>query len=457
MYLPINGRVAIIDNEITEVKPLFQIFSKFRIPYTFFDASDSESLPETTDETNDIRLLFLDLNLIDKSTQSEKNVKSSLIAVLNRIISKNNFPYLIILWSTQEDSYFPVVEKIFEEELKDRKPIAIESFIKAEYIPANGEIISGNNKLIEKVIEIFNRHQAFSTLIYWENKVHKSADMVLQSIFSAYNSDSWVNKTNFIIEKLSQGYLGFQNHKKSNYVERTKGALQAFNNVFYDTLESQVNLLSNIKEQAFLESDESTLSKEIILDALNFKLIASDTELVLDYTGIVAEDVNPKSDSVFKSILSEVLDYTIIGNDIVDFGALKPSTQSKKISEKRNSIRQDWKKIYLVVTPLCDKVQNKHKNIRTVKGFIIKKEFKKYIDQKSEAIYISPPFYLQELEESFILVLNFRYFFTFTTDQKILTGIKSIKPIFRLRSTIIAEIQSKLARHVNRQGILYVE
>lgn len=457
MYLPINGRVAIIDNEITEVKPLFQIFSKFRIPYTFFDASDSESLPETTDETNDIRLLFLDLNLVDKSSQSEKNVKSSLIAVLNRIVSKNNFPYLIILWSTQENSYFPVVQKIFEEELNDRKPIAIESFIKSEYIPSNGEIISGDTKLIDKVVEIFNKHQAFSTLVYWENKVHKSADMVLQNIFSAYHEDSWVNKANFIIEKLSQGYLGLQNYNASGYIDRTKGSLQAFNNIFYDTLETQVNVLSNIKEQELLEFDETILSKDLILDTLNFKLMASDTELRLDYTGIIGEDTNPKSDSIFKSILTEALDRSLIENDITGFDSLNTSARNKETKKIRNNIRTNWKKIYLVVTPLCDTVQNKNKNIRTVKGFIIEKEFKKYLDQKSEAIYISPPFYLKESEKSFVLVLNFRYFFTFTTNKKILANLKSITPIFRLRSSIIAEIQSKLARHVNRQGILYVE
>lgn len=373
MYLPINGRVAIIDNEITEVKPLFQIFSKFRIPYTFFDASDSESLPETTDETNDIRLLFLDLNLVDKSSQSEKNVKSSLIAVLNRIVSKNNFPYLIILWSTQENSYFPVVQKIFEEELHDRKPIAIESFIKSEYIPSNGEIISGDTKLIDKVVEIFNKHQAFSTLVYWENKVHKSADMVLQNIFSAYHEDSWANKANFIIEKLSQGYLGLKNYNESGYIDRTKGSLQAFNNIFYDTLETQVNILSNIKEQDLLEFDETLLSKDIILDTLNFKLMASDTELRLDYTGIIGEDTNPRSDSIFKSILTEVLDRSSIENDITGFDSLNKSTRNKETKKIRDNIRTNWKKIYLVVTPLCDTVQNKHKNIRTVKGFIIEK------------------------------------------------------------------------------------
>ncbi|HBV17041.1 hypothetical protein [Chryseobacterium carnipullorum] len=458
MYLPINGRVAIMDNEVKEVKPLFQIFSKHRIPYTFFDTSDSDFIPSETENSNDIRLLFLDLNFLDKTTQDSKNVKSMLVTYLKRVISKNNFPYLIILWSTQETTYYEVVVDIFENDLKDRAPISIERFIKSDYIDHEGNILKdGDDNLINAIKDIYTKHQAYSTLVYWENKVHKSADMVLQNIFNNYNNDEWVNKANFIIEKLSQGYLGFQNHKNSGYIDRTKGSLQAFNNIFYDTLETQINTLSNIQQQNLLEFDESTLSKDVILDTLNFKLIASDTELKLYYTGIVGEDTNPKSDAIFKSIFTEALDRSAMENDIEGFEDLNTKAKKKHSSNLRDSIRTDWKKIYLVVTPLCDTVQNKHKNIRTVKGFIIEKKFKKYIDEKSEAIYISPPFYMKDSEKSFVLVLNFRYFFTFTTNQKVLSNLKFITPIFRLRSSIIAEIQSKLARHVNRQGILYVE
>src|SRR5690606_34680225 len=98
--------------------------------------------------------------------------------------------------------------------------------------------------------------------------------------------------------------------------------------------------------------------------------------------------------------------------------------------------------------------QNKQKNIRVVKGFVINKEHKRFIDDKSEAIYISPSFYDGDLKTSRIIVLNFRYFFTFNGD---VSKIKGLFPKMRLRNEVMAEIQSKIARHVSRQGILYVE
>ena len=86
MFLPINGRVAIIDNEIGEVEPLFKIFSKNRIPYTFVKGDDMDYLPEENDESNDIRLVFLDLNLLGNRTPEPKEVKSSLYPILKRVI-----------------------------------------------------------------------------------------------------------------------------------------------------------------------------------------------------------------------------------------------------------------------------------------------------------------------------------------------------------------------------------
>lgn len=462
MFLPLNGRVAIIDNEIGEVEPLFKIFSKNRIPYTFVKGDDMGYLPEENDESNDIRLVFLDLNLLGNRTPEPKEVKSSLHPILKRVISKNNFPYSIILWSKQEHQYTEALKELFEESLSDRKPITIESFIKSDFFDLDGNILEDSGKnIIEEIRQILLKHQAYSTLVYWENKVHKSADNVLQTIFNAYDDEFWVDKTNFIISKLGEAYLGFKNYKTSSYIEKTKGSLQAFNNIFYDSLESDINLISHIEEQDILKFDESLLEKEKLLDTINFKLLASTTEVDLDYTGTVSEDINLNSDKIFEAILNDSFDRFSVISEITAFDALNSKKQNSELnnvsSAKRKEIRNEWKKIYLVVTPLCDKVQDKHRKIRVVKGFIINKEHKKYIDNKSEAIYISPSFYCEKTNKSKVVILNFRYFFTYPTDKKLLESLKYINPIFRFRSSVISEIQSKLARHVSRQGILYTE
>lgn len=462
MYLPINGRVAIIDNEINEVKPLFKTFSKNRIPYIFIDGSDMDWLPLDGNELNDIRLVFLDLNLTGNRTPDKKEIKSILFQVLKRVISENNFPYSIMLWSKQENEYASAVEELFNESLSDRKPISIERFIKSDYF----DLDAGNEKevekdIIEEIKKLFERHQAYSTLVYWENKVHKSADHVLQTIFTSFDDETWTDKTNFVINKLGQGYLG-SSFKSSSYVNQIKGALQAFNNIYSDTLEFNINVCSNLNEQDKLVYNEENFDSITLLDTINEKLLISKSNIDIehiDYTGTVTEDINPKSDKVFESLFNESFDRkSIDGSQIPGFNDLQADQKIKALdkssSAKRKEIRQKWQKIYIVVTPLCDKVQNKQRNIRVVKGFIIDKKFVNHIDTKSEAIFISPPYFDQTMKTSRVIVLNFRYFFTFNgkIDQ-----IKGLKPIFRLRGDVMAEIQSKIARHVSRQGVLFVE
>src|SRR5690606_9918379 len=162
-----------------------------------------------------------------------------------RIISKNNFPYLIILWSTQETSYYQTVRDIFVRDLSDRAPIGIEKFIKSDYIDHEGTVIKdGDVSLIEKINDILKNNQSYSTLVYWENKVHKSADQVLQNIFHSHDEE-WINTSNFVIDKLGKSYLGKKKYSSSTYVEKIKGSLHAFNDIFFDTLETNINLCSN--------------------------------------------------------------------------------------------------------------------------------------------------------------------------------------------------------------------
>src|SRR5690606_5875358 len=120
------------------------------------------------------------------------------------------------------------------------------------------------------------------------------------------------------------------------------------------------------------------------------KLIAAETDLEKDYTGVVVEDTNPKSDQLFKTILSECIDRFSLKHNIEKFDDLDFKQQSKALKKvngtMRSEIYKSWKKVYLVVTPLCDKVQNKHRKIRAIKGIIIEEKFAENLDKKTEAL-----------------------------------------------------------------------
>jgi len=125
-------------------------------------------------------------------------------------------------------------------------------------------------------------------------------------------------------------------------------------------------------------------------------------------------------------------------------------------SEKQKAIRASWRKIHVIVTPLCDVVQGKAINSRVIDGFLIAEGggLIKYIDDRSEAIFISPKFEIDGAVYS--LVLNLRYFHTTHFDPKKLQE-QGLTSLFRIRQSLLAEIQSRLARHISRQGVLFID
>lgn len=461
MNIPLNGRIAIIDDKIAQAEPLINVLAQKRCPYLYF-SGELKYLPEEGENPNDIRILFLDINLIDDSEHEPKVLKGKLIPVLKRVISKDNYPYVLIYWSRNEQEHGTMIKEIFSDELKDRQPMAfIREESKLSYFNTDGEKVEDYEERVTQLFSNISTHLsnlvAYDNMLNWENKVHLSVDKTLQEIFSScHNYDSWSDNAGFLINKLGESYSGKVTYKAQSHELRLKSAFQAFNNVFFDTLEYSINN-STFPHAKELSYDEALANKETIY-SVNKKLLVSDEKEVLEYSGTVTQDTNEKTDKAFKDLLNNSFNRKWIEENIVNDPSNKDKNKkelSKLIentsSAKRKEIRTAWKKIYFVATPLCDFVQGKCYNSRVVKGMLIKSEYSNLIDEKSEAIFISPKFKYEN--ENYVLVLHFRYFFTAPSAD----GVKGLVPLFRVRQQLLAEVQSKLARHISRQGVLFID
>lgn len=431
MNLPINGRVAIIDDQINQAVPLMNIFSKRQIPFTYF-SGDLNYLPEEDNNHNDIRVLFLDLNLIDDSIQNDKVLKAKLIPVIKRVISKDNYPYLVIYWSRhQNKSDKKLVEKeIFGNDLKDRKPISFLSAVKSDFFSMDGNITDDFDDkiagLFQKIESLISKSPAYSYLINWENKVHDSTDKTLEEIFSSYNKfENWSVNANYLLNKLGLSFSG-KAFESQNAEDRIKSSYNALNIVFADTLENSLNN-SVVTDAKKLKVPATTKNLESI-NSINKKLLISDEIEPMHYSGTVIEISDKKLNDEYENFLDTIL----------------------KNKGKRAEIIASWRKIWLNVTPLCDSVQGKIVFHRLARGILVPKDFSKTF-HTNEAVYVSPSFNFQKQE--YCIVIDFRQFFTLSQLGK----SKYRKSIFRLRQQLLSEIQSKLARHINRQGILYLE
>lgn len=427
MSFPINGRIAIIDDNINQARPLMDVLSSKQYPFTYY-SGELKYLPVKEDFCNDIRVVFLDINLIDDSEHEDKILRAKLVPVLTRVISPVNFPFVIVYWSRHEN-HKHLIEDIFDTDLKDRKPIGYLEESKLNYFDLEGNNVKGFeesiNKLFEKIDELLNEKPAFSYLLHWENLIHISADNTLEEIFSFKKSkNTWEQDANYIFNKLGKSFAG-KHFDFSSPIEKINSSFQSMNSIFLDTIEFNVNTITIKNVQAL----NSEIVNNDIIPELNKKLICSDHIGNLKYSGVVINEL--------KSTINIVDELTI------------QKIKAANLENFNKDLREKLLDVIINVTPLCDFVQNKQKVDRLARGILIESKFRQYLDDKSEALFFSPDFQYNSI--SYFLVIDFRYFFT----QDIQHG-ENFQPIFRLRQQILSEIQSKLARHISRQGILFL-
>lgn len=454
MNIPLNGRIAIIDNEIKQALPLIKVFSKNQIPYVFYKGDDLEFLPDENSRYNDIRILFLDINLLNGKTPSNKEVKSTLYSVLKRVISETNFPYSLIYWSRQENEYSNVVEELFDNELQDRKPINLIPFVKSNFFPNFGEEeVSNDIDLIDEICRIIESTEAYSLLLEWENHIHLSADLTLQELFSSYHKfKDWSNNANYIVTKLAKAYL--EKHlAEASSDDLVNASLQTLTILFRDYLESALRN-REINSQPRFDFDKKSIESDIkqISGKLNLTSQVSNNKepgCVLLYPAESKIKIEKIID--FPKLKQKCKDSLLKENPEIDDNKIEKKSKSgafRMSAELELKIKEHSLSISVVVTPVCDYAQNNNVYDRIVQGLLIPKSEDIYIIN-NDALFIVPFDIIYDSREH-LLVLDFRYFITTELTENTTT-------LFRIRQELLSEIQSKLSRHINRQGILLID
>ncbi|MBK7854853.1 MAG: hypothetical protein IPJ79_08050 [Bacteroidetes bacterium] len=138
MNIPLNGRIAIVDDKYKEVKPLMDIFSKNRIPFNYYTGLRKADLPADANE-NPITLLFLDLNIIE-TQHNAKTVISTLHPILKSICPNKSKPYFIVIWSKKINDFADQLDKHFKSnpDLKNKQPVKTIRLNKTDFFSYEG-------------------------------------------------------------------------------------------------------------------------------------------------------------------------------------------------------------------------------------------------------------------------------------------------------------------------------
>ncbi|MFH1127645.1 MAG: hypothetical protein V1718_06055, partial [archaeon] len=115
-----------------------------------------------------------------------------------------------------------------------------------------------------------------------------------------------------------------------------------------------------------------------------------------------------------------------------------------ELKQGKNSFRKYFP-VQLEISPICDHAQNKWKCHRLLNGIAWPFEHKKSL-KKAEYLYQTPPLYIDNTV--YILVFDFRRFYS-----QSLSELKNIECAFKLKKSLLVDIQSHFSGHANRPGI----
>jgi hypothetical protein len=474
MILPNNGKVVIIDDQPKDVIELISALSKEKVPFVHYKEEDLSDLPDSPIEN--VRLIFLDLELITDTYLSAKNVTSPIKTRLMRVL-KPHTAYALIIWSKKENDYKQALLDDFENEFSAYKPIFHTSLPKADIIGKKGAMDK-----IKKELKIeISKFKSFNAFLIWESIVNESSGKLTNEIASLYPpNNEWDNKTKFLLYKLAVAYSG-KTVKNFDEIQQLKNALYTLTLTFTDNIDNSIDKLINRAFSDLISSTEqhindftTVINKLLLISDGNDdvtqpgNLFFPDVELQVrdgknenDYISRksacfkipeekqeIALSGIEKSYKSEKQKIKETIASTKKTNNEITVSALKESSYSDEVLVKQ--ILDSVVPIELNITPLCDYAQEKAKRYRILPGVMIKSLYREHLNFSPSYLYISDAdFRIDNCD--YLLIFDFRFLYSLL--KKELEG-KIVK--FRLKQQLLSDIQIKLGSHVNRSGVVFV-
>lgn len=474
MILPTNGKVAIFDDKYEQVKKLLGALSKHKVPYFYFQDEGGDDLPD--EPISNIRLVFLDLELVTDGSANPQNIVSSIGGRLSRVLEENA-NYVLVYWSTTRDKYGQIIDDAFNNGLSNYKPILKISLNKAEALEDGNNTIDYIIKEIKANAADFEVLKVFS---FWENLVNDSAGNLVDGFTNFISKDEqWDDTAKFILYKLAYAYGGKEIAALSE-IEQVKNAYYTMNHTLIDAIEnvisfkidSQKNHFDKVISQTFKGQDNFTsiINKKLLVSEKTFSAnipgciffideisalehkeikntidkIKSNLNISEDKKEKILENAEVKADKKSRQIVFRdsafIKNYNVILNDLL----------KEEFRESHAEIVGKSVKIELNISPICDYAQKKMPCCRMLPGLLIPLAYQDSINRNNAFSYIADP-KINWQGEDYLLIFDFRFLHSISD-----TILRKKTSNFKLRQQLLADIQLKLGSHVNRAGVLYL-
>ena len=434
-------RVLVLDDKIKEVKPFMEALARRSIGSIYFSGTDEEKLPPKCSRLTGIRLAALDLDL--GVSGDARTVIGTLLNVVNKLIDRDNGPYLAIVWTSRDDTYF---EEFLErrEQLKC-PPIDIIKMGKADY-PDSQDSTEQLDAIFEAVATSVERAYPLGLLSYWEQIVHDSSGSVMRMLPS---STGWQDES----RKTLQLILQHSSAEGDSSVGKLAALLSTFNSLQLDSIESKIASLNDAASYVSpLDGSEPPEELELVAK-LNRRLLCPDASEGIAPGNIYRCEKIHSGEATSFPTLDELLD------DLVRSRPNPDEEEREKQLEREEQKLDELKAAGIVaiameVTPLCDYQQDNTRLARFVCGVALPYDERRKAKRPQGFLRTdNAPIEFEdgELAGRKLLVWNSRFMVSAREDQ-----IRSEAKLFRLRQAPLIDVQAWLASQINRPGVFSI-
>ena len=458
--LPNNGSIVILDDKYMEAEPLIKLLSKNNKSFRYYDGKP-ENYPLPSIEKEAIRLVFLDYNLSEGTTDSV-NLVSTITSNLNRIIDKENGPYFILLWSKDKAS-----AQEFNDEMESTyrthphlRPLKIECLNKKEYFKTTAGVWEFNNDKVEEfqkeLEEMVSSIELLEFYSSWENKILLTSQKLIKKtsdISQGMDAKQLVHLlSNINLEQFS---------KNVEDEQLIVAAYQSLNTVFSSYLNHKI-------EDIKLSSEHFSKISEVDRYELNSSRVNS-------WFNINTIENPSRIGQVFSIASSSFLDYNIIKNNKLRGKFIEIANQNKAENEY-------FKTVGLEISPECDVAQNKRNFYRVIPGMVISESLMKSVfteltnkleqgkkkamiysiksngeldfNNLPQSIFWSPKFEFKANGECFdvFLILDLSQFKTIPIQEETRDYFEDKEKLFSVNSDLLQSIKNSLANNIQKKG-----
>lgn len=462
--LPNNGSIVILDDKYMEAEPLIKFLSKNNKSFRYYDGKP-ENLPSDTIEKEATRLVFLDYNLTEGTTGSASQA-STITANLNRIISEENGPYFILLWSKNKDDaqeFNDEMESVYRR-YPHLRPLKIECLNKREYFETTANGYEFNNGKVEEfqkeLEEMVSSIELLEFYSSWENKILLTSQKLIKK-----TSDVGQGMSAKQLVRLLSNINLEQFSRNVGDEQLIVAAYQSLNTVFSSYLNHKI--------------EDIKLSREYFSEISKVKVDASDVNYsrVNSWFNINTIENPSRIGQVFSIASSSFLDDNIIKNNELRGRFIEIANQKKTGDEY-------FKTVELEISPECDVAQNKRNFYRVIPGMVISESLMKTIldtftimyslnkDQTNQAliyffkngqlsfkncpesIFVTPKFEFKANGKCFdvFLILDLSQFKTIPIQNEGNDYLVDKEMLFSVNSDLLQSIKNSLAHNIYKKG-----